>query len=67
MTTKENPGPRANAGNRANKIIPTSKASTKKQAAPPDLSAMFIAPRYRLPLSVGALVARLAKLAEVLS
>jgi hypothetical protein len=66
MTTKENPGPRANAGNRA-KITPTRKASTKKQAAPPDLSATFIAPRYSLPLPVAALVVRLAKLEEVLS
>jgi hypothetical protein len=67
MTTKENPAPRANAGNRANKITPTSKASTKKQAAPPGSSVMFIAARYRLPLSIAALVARLAKLAKVRS
>ena len=67
MTTKENPAPRANAGNRANKITLAEEVSTMKQAAPPDFAARFIARRFRLPRSVAALVARLAKLAEVLS
>jgi hypothetical protein len=67
MTRKENPAPRANAGNRANKMTLAGKASTMKQVAPPDFAAMLIAGRYRLPLPVAALVARLATLAEVLS
>jgi hypothetical protein len=67
MTTKENRGPRANAGNRANKITLAGPVSTMKQAAPRDFTTRFIARRFRLPRSVAALVARLAKLAEVLS
>ena len=65
MTTRENPAPRANAGNRANKITLAGNPLTMKQAALPDFAAMFIAYRYRLPLA--ALVARLVKLAEALS
>lgn len=67
MTTKEKPAPRANAGNRANKITLAGNPFTMKQAALPHFAAMFIARRFRLPRSVAALVARLAKLAEVLS
>ena len=66
MTTRENPAPRANAGNRANKIALAGEISTTKQAAPPDLAAMLITHRFHLPLLVAALIARLAKLAEVL-
>jgi hypothetical protein len=67
MTTKENPAPRANAGNRANKITLAGNPLTMKQAALPDFAAMFIAHLYRLPQPVAALVARLVKLAEALS
>jgi hypothetical protein len=67
MTTKENPAPRANAGNRANKITLAGNPLTMKQAALPDFAAMFIAHRYRPPSPVAALVARLVKLAEALS
>jgi hypothetical protein len=67
MTTKENPAPRANAGNRANKITLAGNPLTMKQAAPPDFAATFIAHRFRLPRSVAALVARLLKLAEAQS
>jgi hypothetical protein len=67
MTTKENPAPRANARNRANKITLAGNPLTMKQAAPPDFAAMFIAHRFRLAPSVDALVARLVKLAEALS
>jgi hypothetical protein len=66
MTTKENPAPRANAGNRANKIALAGEVSTTKQAAPPDLAAMLITYRFHLPLPVTTLIARLAELAEVL-
>jgi hypothetical protein len=61
------PAPRANAGYRANKVTRADEASTMEQAAPPDFAAMFIAQRFRLPRSIAALVARLPKLAEVLS
>ena len=67
MTTKENPAPRANAGNRANKM------SLKQGLLPRNRShrqislTAYIANRFHLPLPVAALVARLAKLAEVLS
>jgi hypothetical protein len=67
MTTKENPAPRVNAGNRANKITLAGNPLAMKQAALPDFAAMFIAYRYRLPLPLAALVARLVKLAEALS
>jgi hypothetical protein len=67
MTTNKKPAPRANAGSRANKVTRADETSTMKQAALPDFAAMFIAHRFRLPRSVAALVARLAKLAEVLS
>jgi hypothetical protein len=67
MTAKENPAPRANAENRANKVALAGKASSIKEAAPPAFAAMFVAHRYRLPLPVAALVARLAKLALALA
>jgi hypothetical protein len=67
MSTKENPAPRANAENRANKVTLAGKASTIKEAAPPAFAAVFVAHRYRLPMPVAALVAGLVKLAEVLA
>jgi hypothetical protein len=64
MTTKENPAPRANAGSRANSKSVNETSYTTNPAAPPDA---YRASRFRLPVPVGALVARLSELGRALS
>jgi hypothetical protein len=66
MTAKENPAPRANAENRANKVALAGKASTIKEAAPADFVAVYVATRSGRPTPVTALVARLADIGSAL-
>jgi hypothetical protein len=67
MTTRENPAPRANARNRADRKSPNKASDTTNPVASPDIMTAYLANRFHLPLPIAALVARLAKLAEVLS
>jgi hypothetical protein len=63
---RENPAPRVNAGDRA--YTKSEQATNSMKPAPlPDFAAVYVARRYRLPLSMAAVVARLANLAEVFS
>jgi hypothetical protein len=60
------PAPRGNADRAYRKSLTTSSDSTN-QTSLPDFAATYIASRYRLPLHVAALVARLAELPGALS
>jgi hypothetical protein len=61
------PAPRANAGNRANRKSLTRTADSTKPSAPPDFAAHYLANRYRVPLPIAAVIARLAELGGGLS
>jgi hypothetical protein len=61
MNMNKSPAPRANAGNRGNRKL-TRTADSTKQIAPPDFAAHYLANRYRIPLPIAAVIARLAEL-----
>jgi hypothetical protein len=67
MTGEENPAPRANAGNRANRKSLTKTSNSTKPSAPPDFAAHHLANRYRIRLPIAAVIARRAELGEALS
>jgi hypothetical protein len=66
MTTKENPVPRCSAG-RETSIQDKSALPTTSPAEPRDFATVYVARRYGLPLSIAAVVARLAALGGALS
>jgi hypothetical protein len=67
MTPRENPAPRAKAGNRADRKSPNKVSDSANPVASPDIMTAYLANSFHLPLPIAALVNRLAKPAEVLS
>jgi hypothetical protein len=67
MTDKENPAPRANAGGRAHHAQQQYGAPSMKSDETRDFATLHVARRYRLPVPIAAVVARLAELGGVLS
>jgi hypothetical protein len=59
------PAPRAYAEGRANRT-PTGASDSTIPAAPQNFAAIYVATRYRLPVHVAALVARLADIGRAL-
>ena len=66
MSGNENPAPRANAG-RAHQIQSTHVSPTTTPGDAPDFATMYVATRYRLPMPIAAVIARLAELGGALS
>jgi hypothetical protein len=67
MTTKENPAPRGNAANRNHQIQEQRSTCTTRPVETPDFAAAYVAERYRLPVPIAAVIARLAALGGALS
>jgi hypothetical protein len=68
MIAPETPGPTpwADAEDRGNKLSHSGASDGARPAAPPALAVIYVANRYRLPMHVAALVARLADLGRAL-
>ncbi len=67
MTKKENPAPRVNAEGRAQQIQEQHGSVNIARGEAPDFAATYVALRYRLPLPIAAVIARLAELGGALS
>jgi hypothetical protein len=50
----------------ANEVSPPGASGGAKPPAPPDFAVIYVANRYRLPMHVAALVARLANVGRAL-
>jgi hypothetical protein len=66
MSRNENPA-RAPTRDRAHQIQEQRDTRTTTRGDAPDFATVYVATRYRLPLSIAAVIARLAELGGALS
>jgi hypothetical protein len=68
MIAPETPSgtPWADPEDRGNKLSHSGASDRATPAAPPDFAVIYVANRYRLPMHVAALVARLADIGRTL-
>lgn len=59
--------PRGNAGSRAIQTQRLSNSSNTPPCHAPDFATVYVATRYRLPMPIAAVIARLAELGGALS
>ncbi len=60
------PAPRAGAEHQFNRVSLPGTSDCATPAEPPDFAVIYVANRYRLPMHVAALVARLANIGRAL-